>query len=754
MIRRFPERALRMLHTFFQTCWTTGNIPKDWKKATVVAIHKNGKPPQQTSSYRPIALTPHLGKVYERVLKNRLDHHLEKNEILPLCQAGFRKGRNCMEHVVRLIEDTKKWSLKGKNKKTVATFFEIKKAFDSVWHAKLLNKMGALGITGRMYNFIQTFLDSREITVKDYKFHELMNEGYLLTLSLLVHVQQEDFTGRRLSTVTEQNTENDSGPVPAGGGDPDDGTDLITDLRHDDDVTSPTKGLRMPSLQARPTLVRTPSHLMREEEGVLITEVHHEEQEEEEEGVYGGEEEEQVEPEEEEEEEEEVRPEGAEYDTDLEPDDAEENMDRAQSYYHKVCGQLNIVPITYFLRHIHDPNLTMRFHGLCSEEAMAIALALRESVDVERLDLGGNWMMAEGARAITRLLEENEYITDMGLSENKLGDQGAEHVCRMLCTNGGLRKFNLKGNDFDDKSAASFAEALERNKYLRELDLSHNKFTEMGAEILGPAIGQNENLDVLDLSWNHLRPKGGVAIAKGLKENVRLKSLNLAWNGLGLEGGGAVAEALLTNQALLELDLSGNRLGLDTAKRMAKVLTTNDSIRVLKMGNNLITSGGAIALITAINNTDNCEVEELDLTDIEVEYEFLRVVEDTRMKRPNFVCRYGSVMRAGNTIDDLGKPGIDPFKNKKDPVVILQEHIVVNDTRLVDILKRYDASGSLSVSPEDFMAALEELAVPYNKEQLKQAVHRLADSMSGKIYFGDFVSQQTPSRPVSRQVTS
>ncbi|KAL8621690.1 hypothetical protein ACOMHN_024661 [Nucella lapillus] len=166
MIQRFPEPALRMLHTFFQTCWTTGNIPKDWKKATVVAIPKNGKPLQQTSSYRPIALTPHLGKVYERVLKNRLDHHLEKNEILHLCQAGFRKGRNCMEHVVRLIEDTKKWSLKGKNKKTVATFFDIKKAFDSVWHAKLLNKMGALGITGRMYNFIQTFLDSREITVK------------------------------------------------------------------------------------------------------------------------------------------------------------------------------------------------------------------------------------------------------------------------------------------------------------------------------------------------------------------------------------------------------------------------------------------------------------------------------------------------------------------------------------------------------------------------------------------------------------
>ncbi|KAL8559997.1 hypothetical protein ACOMHN_041468 [Nucella lapillus] len=89
-----------MLHSSFQSCWTSGSIPMDWKKATVTAIPKDGKPPQQPFSYRPIALTPHLGKLYERVLKNRLDYHLEKNDILPLFQASFRKGRNCMKHVV------------------------------------------------------------------------------------------------------------------------------------------------------------------------------------------------------------------------------------------------------------------------------------------------------------------------------------------------------------------------------------------------------------------------------------------------------------------------------------------------------------------------------------------------------------------------------------------------------------------------------------------------------------------------------
>ena len=44
---------------------------------------------------------------------------------------------------------------------------------------------------------------------------------------------------------------------------------------------------------------------------------------------------------------------------------------------------------------------------------------------------------------------------------------------------------------------------------------------------------------------------------------------------------------------------------------------------------------------------------------------------------------------------------------KKEPVVILKEHIVVNDMRLLDILQRMDESGSLCVTAEDFITALE-----------------------------------------------
>ena len=164
MIRRFTEPMKKVLLEFFQFCWESETVPEAWKEALVVGIPKVGKPRHLPTSYRPIALTPHLGKVYERMVKNRLEYFLEKQGILPKCQAGFRKGRNCMEHVVRLTEHVKK-GLTG-NRTTVATFFDIKRAFDTVWHGKLLDKLGRLGISGRMYQYVKAFLDNRRMAVK------------------------------------------------------------------------------------------------------------------------------------------------------------------------------------------------------------------------------------------------------------------------------------------------------------------------------------------------------------------------------------------------------------------------------------------------------------------------------------------------------------------------------------------------------------------------------------------------------------
>lgn len=111
-------------------------------------------------------------------------------------------------------------------------------------------------------------------------------------------------------------------------------------------------------------------------------------------------------------------------------------------------------------------------------------------------------------------------------------------------------------------------------------------------------------------------------------------------------------------------------------------------------------------LYTYLCDIHNTYTRFLFPQDVPVEFEFLRICEDIRMKRPEFKVSHGPILRSGNTMEDLGKPAIDPFK-RKDPIMVLQDHIVVNDMRLLDILKRHDPEGNLMVTPEQFVAALD-----------------------------------------------
>ena len=53
--------------------------------------------------------------------------------------------------------------MRGYQKSTLATFFDVKKAYDNVWNARLLYKLKNVGITGMMFRYIKNFLSERHI---------------------------------------------------------------------------------------------------------------------------------------------------------------------------------------------------------------------------------------------------------------------------------------------------------------------------------------------------------------------------------------------------------------------------------------------------------------------------------------------------------------------------------------------------------------------------------------------------------------
>ncbi|XP_074657398.1 uncharacterized protein LOC141910602 [Tubulanus polymorphus] len=433
------------------------------------------------------------------------------------------------------------------------------------------------------------------------------------------------------------------------------------------------------------------------------------------------------------------------YDTDLENEEleAEQHDLTGRHSYVKLCEQLGVVPCSYFVRHITEPQIVMKHHGLGPAGTMAIAKVLKDNITLEKIDLQGNWMEADGGRYIAKMMEDNYYITELVLADNKLGTEGAYHISRMLTVNTTLRKIDLSENGLEDRDSEYFAEVLDDNKVLSYLRLSGNAFGIRSGHVLGQAIAGNDTLEHLDLSWNEIRRSGAIAIAQGLKENVRIKSCDLSWNGFGEEGGLAIAEALTVNSTLIELDLTGNRLNIVCAEKIAKALGINDCLQTLKIGNNPISTAGAISIVSAINASESSAITVLDLTDIPVEFEFIRIVEEIQMKR-QFQVVHGNLMRSGNTTADIGKPGVDP--NVKDPLIVLKEHIVVNDLRIVDALKKFDPGDTLCVSPDNFMQALSELEIRYKRSQINDITHKLDKFNNGTIYYGDFIPPEGPER--------
>lgn len=95
----FPRVFMRT----FQHYIDSGHFPVEWKRQRLVLFSKAGKPPGESSSYRPICLLSVLGKVLERLIQRRLTEHLDATGGLADAQYGFRKGRSTMDAINRVI---------------------------------------------------------------------------------------------------------------------------------------------------------------------------------------------------------------------------------------------------------------------------------------------------------------------------------------------------------------------------------------------------------------------------------------------------------------------------------------------------------------------------------------------------------------------------------------------------------------------------------------------------------------------------
>ena len=127
--------------------------------AKVVSIFKSGNR-SFTGNYRPISLLPSLSKVLEKLVKNRLIFFFDKHNILYNYQYCFREKHSVLH---ALLGATSLGYDAIQNKKHSAfLFMDLRKAFDTVSHKILLQKLSHYGIRGPAYKLIENYLHSRQ----------------------------------------------------------------------------------------------------------------------------------------------------------------------------------------------------------------------------------------------------------------------------------------------------------------------------------------------------------------------------------------------------------------------------------------------------------------------------------------------------------------------------------------------------------------------------------------------------------------
>jgi len=146
----------------YNACARLEYFPNSWKIATIVMLPKPGKDPKHPTNHRPISLLNTMGKVLEKLLLSRLKIYIMP-KIRPE-QYGFRSEHSTTIQLINVI-DLVSNDLNIK-RKTAATFLDIQKAFDKVWHEGLIFKLLTMDISHQLINLLRSFLLNRSFQVK------------------------------------------------------------------------------------------------------------------------------------------------------------------------------------------------------------------------------------------------------------------------------------------------------------------------------------------------------------------------------------------------------------------------------------------------------------------------------------------------------------------------------------------------------------------------------------------------------------
>ena len=131
--------------------WRLEQVPRDWMQGVIFPLYKEGDN-RDPLNYRGITLLSIVGKVYNRVLTERLVRFAERQGGIVEEQGGFRPERGTDDQLFVLTEILRS---RGSRRTTYTAFIDVKKAYDTVWRNGLWKRLWDEGIRGKMWRVVK-----------------------------------------------------------------------------------------------------------------------------------------------------------------------------------------------------------------------------------------------------------------------------------------------------------------------------------------------------------------------------------------------------------------------------------------------------------------------------------------------------------------------------------------------------------------------------------------------------------------------
>ncbi|RMC22128.1 hypothetical protein DUI87_03001 [Hirundo rustica rustica] len=158
VMRELADELAKPLSIIYQESWLTGEVPGDWKLANVTPVYKKGRK-EDPGNYRPVSLTSVPGKIMEQFILSALTQHLQDGQGIRPSQHGFTKGRSCLTNLVSFYDQVT--HLVDAGKAVDVVYLDFSKAFDTVSHSILLDKLAAHGLDRSTLRWVRNWLDGR-----------------------------------------------------------------------------------------------------------------------------------------------------------------------------------------------------------------------------------------------------------------------------------------------------------------------------------------------------------------------------------------------------------------------------------------------------------------------------------------------------------------------------------------------------------------------------------------------------------------